>query len=248
MLLFPSSSPRGTYSPIQANGGFLRAALSHGSRHPHRHTPSRGRTNGPSRHSTRSPRKSFGLHHLPERLCMSGCMARSELKRLSWPWRTRPAMARPLRWHPPAPRAESYGYRLPPHTPNQVPRSERARVHCAQKPPRASKRLRPVPTIIDTNQTSHCTTCPGLPATSSACARICPPASQRGQSGPRHDARPRHPGRRRPPPRPRRCPRVSRGQHPARQPPVQPPPAASAALAKHRIRGRARARRQQGHG
>ena len=164
-------------------------------------------------------------------------MARAELKRLSWPWRTRPAMARPGRWHPPV--------RATP--PPCAPRALRGRVHCAQKPPRASKRLRPVPTIIDTNQTSRWTTCPGLPATSGACA-LRPPASQRGQSGPRHDARPRHPGRRRPPPRPRRCPRVSRGQHPARQPPVQPPPAASAALAKHRIRGRARARRQQGHG
>ena len=148
---------------------------------------------------------------------MSGCMARSELKRLSWPWRTRPAMARPGRWH---------SARRPGPRPARQVCPERARVHCAQKPPRASKRLRPVPTIIDINQTSRWTTCPGLPATSGACARPRAPASQRGQSGPRHDARPRHPGRRRPPPRPRRCPRVSRGQHPARQPPVQPPPAA----------------------
>ena len=95
---------------------------------------------------------------------MSGCMARSELKRLSWPWRTRPAMARPGRWHPPRDAAT----RQPPPC---APRALRGRVHCAQKPPRASKRLRPVPTIIDTNQTSRWTTCPGLPATSGACAR-----------------------------------------------------------------------------
>ena len=170
MLLFPSSSPRGTYSPIQANGGFLRAALAHGSRHPH--TPSRGRTNGPSRHSTRSPRKSFGLHHLPERLCMSGCMARSELKRLSWPWRTRPAMARPGRWHPPreAPRDAAGPPRRPtPRTHAKCP--ERARVQCAQKPPRASKRLRLFTTIIDTNHTSRCTTSSAHASPSGACAR-----------------------------------------------------------------------------